>query len=105
MRHSFGSRQIKPSATLQREVERTNDRDYDILDTYEAGMVLTGSEVKSLRAGRASIQEAYGRIRRGELWLAGATDDIRPAVVACPWSLLLNRRQNIHSLLAALYRG
>ncbi len=43
--------------------------DYEILDTYEAGMVLLGSEVKSLRAGKASINEAYAFERDGELWL------------------------------------
>lgn len=43
--------------------------DYQILDTYEAGMVLLGSEVKSLREGKASINEAYASERAGELWL------------------------------------
>jgi len=43
--------------------------DYEILDTYEAGMVLLGSEVKSLREGKASINEAYASERHGELWL------------------------------------
>jgi SsrA-binding protein len=42
---------------------------YAILEWFEAGIVLTGSEVKSLRQGRASIAEAYGRISGGELWL------------------------------------
>jgi SsrA-binding protein len=42
---------------------------YAILERFEAGIVLTGSEVKSLRQGRASIAEAYGRISSGELWL------------------------------------
>lgn len=42
---------------------------YEILERFEAGIVLTGSEVKSLRQGRASIAEAYGRISGGELWL------------------------------------
>ena len=45
--------------------------DYAILDTYEAGMVLTGSEVKSLREGNAQIAEGYARVQRGELWLDG----------------------------------
>ena len=43
--------------------------DYEILDTYEAGIVLLGSEVKSLREGKASINEAYASERHGELWL------------------------------------
>jgi len=46
-------------------------RDYDILDTWEAGMVLTGSEVKSLREGNAQIAEGYARVQRGELWIDG----------------------------------
>jgi SsrA-binding protein len=45
--------------------------DYQILESLEAGIQLTGSEVKSLRAGRASLTEAYGQIRDGEAWLEG----------------------------------
>jgi len=47
--------------------------DYEIVDVLECGIALVGTEVKSLRAGRASIGEAYGRIKAGELWLVGAT--------------------------------
>jgi len=43
--------------------------DYDITDTLEAGIVLTGTEVKSLRIGKAQITEAYASPERGELWL------------------------------------
>jgi SsrA-binding protein len=46
--------------------------DYHIEDTYEAGLVLTGTEVKSLRAGRASLVDAYARVKDGEVWLEGA---------------------------------
>jgi SsrA-binding protein len=46
--------------------------DYHILDTVEAGLVLTGSEVKSLREGHASIAEAYAAADKGELWLVNA---------------------------------
>lgn len=45
---------------------------YEILETFEAGLELKGSEVKSLRAGRANIQDAYARVKNGELWLMGA---------------------------------
>ncbi|WP_235502065.1 SsrA-binding protein, partial [Aeromicrobium sp. Root472D3] len=45
--------------------------DYHIEDTFEAGMVLTGTEVKSLRAGRASLVDGFGEIERGEAWLLG----------------------------------
>ena len=44
---------------------------YEITSSVEAGMVLQGSEVKSLRAGKASLVDAYGKIRDGELWLIG----------------------------------
>ena len=42
---------------------------YDIEDTYEAGIVLTGTEVKSLRAGRASLLDGFAEVRDGEVWL------------------------------------
>ena len=45
--------------------------DYVFEDEYEAGIVLTGSEVKSLRAGQAQLKEAYGLVREGEVWLVG----------------------------------
>ena len=46
--------------------------DYQLLERVEAGLVLTGTEVKSLRDGRAELQRAYGDIRDGEIWLVGA---------------------------------
>lgn len=46
--------------------------DYEILDTLEAGVVLTGTEVKSLRLGKAQITESYASPERGELWLINA---------------------------------
>ena len=45
--------------------------DYVFEEEYEAGIVLTGSEVKSLRAGQVQLREAYGMVRRGEVWLVG----------------------------------
>ena len=45
--------------------------DYHILDVVEAGVVLTGTEVKSLRAGRASLTDGFAELRDGELWLMG----------------------------------
>ena len=45
--------------------------DYSIEDVYEAGMVLTGTEVKSLRAGRASLTDGYATLADGEIWLRG----------------------------------
>jgi SsrA-binding protein len=46
--------------------------DYEFLDTLECGIALAGTEVKSLRQGKASIAEAFAMVRRGELWLVGA---------------------------------
>jgi SsrA-binding protein len=46
--------------------------EYHLLDRVEAGLVLTGTEVKSLRDGRASLQQAYADVRDGEAWLVGA---------------------------------
>src|SRR5690349_21800345 len=43
--------------------------DYTILDSYEAGLALTGTEVKSLRAGRASLVDAFGQVKEGEIFL------------------------------------
>jgi SsrA-binding protein len=47
--------------------------DYHLTDRIEAGIVLTGTEVKSLRDGRVSLQQAYADVREGEVWLVGAT--------------------------------
>jgi SsrA-binding protein len=66
---------------VARQQENTNNKiiarnrralhDYAVEDTYEAGIALTGTEVKSLRAGRASLTEAYGQLTGDELWLHG----------------------------------
>jgi SsrA-binding protein len=47
--------------------------EYEILEKWEAGLVLQGTEVKALRAGRASLVGAFGRVRRGEVYLEGLT--------------------------------
>jgi len=44
-------------------------REYEFLETFEAGIVLQGSEVKSLRQGKAQLNEAYARVDDGEVWL------------------------------------
>jgi SsrA-binding protein len=46
--------------------------DYELLERFEAGLVLTGTEVKSLRDGRASLAQAFADVREGEVWLVGA---------------------------------
>lgn len=45
--------------------------EYEILDTLECGLILQGSEVKSLRAGKVSLEEAYGRVKDDGVWLVG----------------------------------
>jgi SsrA-binding protein len=53
-------------------LNRKARHEFTIEDTFEAGLVLTGTEIKSIRAGHVSLQEAYARIERGEAWLVGA---------------------------------
>jgi SsrA-binding protein len=53
-------------------VNRRAFHDYEILDRIDAGIALTGSEIKSIRAGKVSLQEAYARPDKGEVWLVGA---------------------------------
>jgi SsrA-binding protein len=45
--------------------------DYDVLATYEAGIVLAGSEVKSMREGKVNLRDSYARVQDGEIWLHG----------------------------------
>ena len=89
------------TTSARRSVARNRraTHDYDILERAEAGLVLSGSEIKSLRAGKASIQEAYVRPRDGEMWLVGA--HISPYEAANQYNhdpkrdrkLLLHRRE------------
>ncbi len=48
---------------------RKSRHEFEVLDTLECGIVLVGSEVKSLRNGKVSLDEAYGRVKDGEVWL------------------------------------
>ena len=72
---------------------------YDILDSIEAGIVLVGSEVKSLRTGRASIEEAYARVDEDEVWLIDCDIPELPQASRFnhkpkrPRKLLLHRRE------------
>lgn len=67
------SKTKKAGKTDSRIAENRKARhDYFIEDTYEAGLVLQGWEVKSLRAGRAQITETYVHLKNGEAWLIGA---------------------------------
>jgi SsrA-binding protein len=53
-------------------LNRRARHDYAVEQTLEAGLVLTGTEIKSIRAGRVNLAEAYARIEHGEAWLIGA---------------------------------
>ena len=57
-------------------LNRKARHDFTIDETFEAGIVLTGTEIKSLRAGKANLSSSYARVERGEAWLIGA--DIAP---------------------------
>lgn len=85
---------------------RKAHHEYHVLDTWEAGIVLTGPEVKSIRAGKVSLAEAFARVEDGEVWLHGMhvspydpatrwnTDPVRPR------KLLLHARE-IRRLIGA----
>ena len=53
-------------------LNRRARHEFTIDETFEAGLVLTGTEIKSIRAGKANLSDAYARIERGEAWLVGA---------------------------------
>ena len=53
-------------------VNRKARHDYAVEDTIEAGIALTGTEIKSIRAGLVNLQDAYARVEKGEAWLVGA---------------------------------
>ena len=63
----------KPTGTKPIAENRRARHDYELLERVEAGIVLTGTEVKSLRAGQVQLAHAYGEVRGGEVWLVGAS--------------------------------
>lgn len=83
--------------------------DYEILETWEAGLVLTGTEVKALRDGHAQISDAYGIVKDGEVWLLNA--HIAPYARGNIWNheptrtrkLLLHQKE-IRALIGAVER-
>jgi len=88
----------KPAIRLIAENRKAKHK-FEILDTLECGLVLLGSEVKSLRSGKVSLDEAYGRLREGEVWLIGC--DIPEYPQATIWNhepkrprkMLVHRRE------------
>lgn len=96
-RESRGSRGSPGSGRKIIAQNRKARHDYSILDTYEAGVVLTGTEVKSLRAGKASIKEAWARLKNGEVFLEGM--NITPYEQGNRWN-----HQPVHSRKLLLHR-
>jgi SsrA-binding protein len=99
-----GHKTATPSAEADRIRTVARNRrarhDYDIIETFECGIALQGSEVKSLRAGRVTLADAYARVEDGEAWLLGV--HIPPYVHAAGFGahdperrrkLLLHRRE------------
>ncbi len=106
MSHSSGPKQSSRKIVASNRKAR---HDYHIEEMWEAGLVLSGTEIKSVRAGKVSLKGAYGVIRGGEIWLEGLTiaqydsggytnhDPERPR------KLLMHRRE-IRRLIGALER-
>jgi len=86
-------------------------RNFEITDTLECGIALRGSEVKSLRAGKVSLDEAYGRIRDNEVWLIGCDiaeyshANVMNHEPRRPRKLLLHRREISKFASKAFERG
>jgi SsrA-binding protein len=85
--------------------------EYLVLDTLECGLVLVGSEVKSLRKGAASLSDSYGKVKHGEVWLIGC--DIPEYVEASRFNhrpkrdrkLLMHNREVIRFAMRAYEKG
>jgi SsrA-binding protein len=94
---------MSPKADPDQRTVASNRRarhDYEILERFEAGIALTGAEVKSLRGGRGSLTESFARVRDGEVWLEGMhippyeqAMDKRAYDPTRPRKLLLHRRE------------
>ena len=103
-----GAKPEKPAEKVVAE-NRKARHDYEILDTLECGIALVGSEVKSLRSGRTSLDEAYGRMQGTEVWLLGCDIPEYEKVNQLnhkpkrPRKLLLHRRE-IHKFAAQALR-
>lgn len=84
---------------------------YEILETIECGMILRGSEVKSLRNGKCQLEEAYGRIKEDKLWLVGC--NIAEYPQASVWNhepkrqrqLLVHKREMLRFIRKAKEKG
>ncbi|MDP9387836.1 MAG: SsrA-binding protein SmpB [Actinomycetota bacterium] len=91
---------MPPKGTRPVAQNRKARHDYEVLETFECGIALRGSEVKSLRDGKVQLREAYARVDDGEVWLHGV--HVSPYAMATgfgahdperPRKLLLHRRE------------
>lgn len=80
-------------AMQQVAVNRRALHDYEVLERFEAGLALMGSEIKSIRQGRVQLREAYARPDRGELWLLNA--HISPYAPAGPYGHEATRKRKL----------
>lgn len=100
----------KSSETGRKVIARNKKarHEYEILDTWEGGLVLTGPEVKSIRAGKVSLAEAFARVEGAEVWIHGM--HVSPYDPASRWNedpvrprkVLLNRSE-IRRLIGAVH--
>lgn len=111
----------KKNSKKKVELEKDNQRTiaenrkarhrFDVIETLECGIALVGSEVKSLRVGRLSMDESYGRVRDGEVWLLGIDIPEYPQASLMnhapkrPRKLLLHRREIRKFAMQAHERG
>src|SRR5258707_4651297 len=63
---------VVPEQSSVAAVNRQAYHDYFVDETFEAGIVLTGTEIKSIRAGKVNLRGSYARVKDGEVWLEGA---------------------------------
>jgi SsrA-binding protein len=85
--------------------------EYEVLDTLECGVMLVGSEVKSLRHGKVTLDDAYGRVKEGEVWLMGC--EIPEYTQASIWNhvpkrprkLLIHKRERLKFAQRAKEKG
>jgi SsrA-binding protein len=109
------AKKARETAGGERTIAALNRRarfDYEISDVYEAGLVLTGSEVKSLRTGKATIAEAYAGPNEGEIFLINANIPVYANAAALashepkrPRKLLLHKREAAKLLAAVQKQG
>ena len=103
MRSGAGKRPTKTEGAVRGDRTVASNRrarhDFDIEETFEAGMVLTGAEVKSLRSGRASLSDAYARVEPSAVWIENMhippyeMADTRRYDAKRPRKLLLHREE------------